>query len=34
VGWRRYAQHVSLANLAREQIAEAAERSMRGVGLL
>ncbi len=26
-GWRRYAQHVSLANKAREQIAVAAERS-------
>src|SRR5271155_3100448 len=29
-GWRRYAQHVTLANRAREQIAQAAERPMPG----
>ena len=29
-GWRRYAQHVSLANKAREQIAAAAERAAAG----
>lgn len=29
-GWRRYAQHVTLANKARQQIADAAERSMQG----
>jgi hypothetical protein len=29
-GWRRYAQYVTLANRAREQIAEAAERPLQG----
>jgi hypothetical protein len=29
-GWRRYAQHVTLANRAREQIADAAERAGKG----